>query len=299
MNSADLSRQEMIDMLVWQFEAGVESALIEQPENWLDRAAPAAPVSPQISARQSPIAQSPAAPNPRAASPAPTPIAARANSPANIPAPARAASMPDMTDTSGALARAKELASGAKTLEDLRQALEGFDGCTLKQSANGLVFADGNPDADIMLIGEAPGREEDMQGLPFVGSSGQLLDRILGSIGLDRTKVYIANTVPWRPPGNRAPSPMETQICRPFIERQAELVAPKIVIALGGAAAKQMLAVNTGILRLRGQVHDLTLGAHSTKCLPTLHPSYLLKQPAQKKLVWQDMQKLAAMMGDL
>lgn len=224
-------------MLVWQVQAGADSALGEVPQNWLDRPAIAQATN---------LAEVPRAPV--------RPISG-ANAPP--PAPAARAAGPVIADTEGALSEARALASAAGDLEALRAALEKFDGCTLKQSANGLVFADGNPEADIMLIGEAPGREEDIQGVPFVGRSGQLLDRILASIGLDRTKVYIANTVPWRPPGNRTPSPMETQICRPFIERQVELVAPKIVVTLGGAAAKQILGVTTGILRLRGQVSDL------------------------------------------
>src|SRR5690606_18197204 len=148
---------------------------------------------------------------------------------------------------------ARDLAARAETLDALRETLENFDGCSLKLRATNLVFADGNPEADIMLVGEAPGRDEDLQGKPFVGRSGQLLDRMLKSIGLDRTSVYIANTVPWRPPGNRTPAPSEVAVCLPFLYRQIELAAPKVLIALGGASASTLFETNVGITRIRGQ----------------------------------------------
>ena len=140
-----------------------------------------------------------------------------------------------------------------------------------------------------MLVGEAPGREEDRQGLPFVGRSGQLLDRMLAAIGLDRTSVYIANVVPWRPPGNRTPTPQETAACRPFIDRQIELASPEILICLGGAAAKELLATSDGILRLRGKWRTFRAGQVTVRTMATLHPAYLLRQPAQKRLVWRDL----------
>ena len=151
------------------------------------------------------------------------------------------------------------------------------------------VFADGNPEADIMLVGEAPGRDEDIQGLPFVGRSGQLLDRMLAAIGLDRTNVYITNVLPWRPPGNRQPTPVEQTMCAPFIEKHIELVAPKYLMLVGGVSAKQMLGTSSGIMKLRGKWGSVTAGDLTIPALPIFHPAYLLRQPAQKRLAWRDL----------
>ena len=193
-----------------------------------------------------------------------------------------------------AVASARELASKADTLEALREALGAFNGCNLKLTAKNLVFADGNPEARIMLVGEAPGRDEDIQGLPFVGRSGQLLDRMLAAIGLDRTKVYITNVLPWRPPGNRTPTPAEVEICRPFIERHIELVAPDMLVAVGGSSAKMLFQTTTGILSLRGKWQKYKTGEREVDALATLHPAYLLRQPAQKRLVWHDLLQIRA-----
>jgi DNA polymerase len=190
---------------------------------------------------------------------------------------------------SGDTAReAREIARAAQTLDELRDALGRFEGCNLRLTASQLVFADGTPGSRLMLIGEAPGREEDIQGLPFVGRSGQLLDRMLAAIDLDRTKVYIANVVPWRPPGNRTPTPQETAVCRPFLERQIELCNPDILVCLGGAAAKELMATAEGILRLRGHWRYYDLGTRKIRIMATLHPAYLLRQPLQKRLAWRD-----------
>ncbi len=191
-----------------------------------------------------------------------------------------------------AVADARSLASAAINLDQLRQALADFDGCNLRHSARNLVFADGDPQAKIMLIGEAPGREEDSQGLPFVGRSGMLLERMLGAIGLKREDVYITNVIPWRPPGNRTPTPIETELCRPFIERHIQLMDPKLVVVLGGAAAKALLKTTDGILKLRGRWAKITIADRQFRAMPTLHPAYLLRQPAQKKLAWQDLIKI-------
>ena len=182
--------------------------------------------------------------------------------------------MPDETQ----IALARQRAAEARTLDELRQQLADFDGCNLKMTAKNLVFADGNPEADLMLVGEAPGRDEDLEGLPFVGRSGQLLDRILAAIGLDRQSAYIANVIPWRPPGNRTPTPQETEICRPFIERQIELANPKVLVTLGGPSAKLLLNTSEGILRLRGKWSVHTTARTSIR-MPTLHPAYLLRTP--------------------
>ncbi len=187
------------------------------------------------------------------------------------------------------IAMARQMASSAATLEELREQLAAFDGCNLKFTAKNLVFADGNPAAPIMFVGEAPGREEDLEGVPFIGRSGQLLDRMFAAIGLDRTSVYIANTIPWRPPGNRTPTPLETEICRPFFERQIELANPRLLVALGGPAAKALTNATEGILRLRGnwKAH-LTTSGIQIPVMPTLHPAYLLRNPAQKRFAWRD-----------
>ncbi len=195
------------------------------------------------------------------------------------------ASVPD----DAKIAMARQMASSAATLEELREQLAAFDGCNLKFTAKNLVFADGNPAAPIMFVGEAPGREEDLEGVPFIGRSGQLLDRMFAAIGLDRTSVYIANTIPWRPPGNRTPTPLETEICRPFFERQIELANPRLLVALGGPAAKALTNATEGILRLRGnwKAH-LTASGVQIPVMPTLHPAYLLRNPAQKRFAWRD-----------
>lgn len=187
---------------------------------------------------------------------------------------------------------ARALAAGARTMDELRAIMDAYDGCGLKLRATRLCFADGNPEAEIMLVGEAPGSEEDLQGKPFVGRAGQLLDRMLAAIGLDRTKVFIVNTVPWRPPGNREPSPEEMALCRPFLIRQIELVAPKVLVTLGNVPTKALFATSVGITRMRGQWKELTLGSHTVRAMPTLHPAYLLRQPATKQLAWRDMLSL-------
>ncbi len=200
------------------------------------------------------------------------------------PAPVEAAVIP----SEASVMAAREAASSAKTLDELAATLAAFKGCNLRNTATKLVFADGNPEARIMFVGEAPGREEDLQGLPFVGRSGQILDRMLAAIGLDRKTAYIANVIPWRPPGNRTPTPQETEICRPFITRQIELADPDILVLLGGAAAKTLFETSEGILRLRGKWREFDTGRRTIRAMATLHPAYLLRQPPQKKLAWRD-----------
>jgi uracil-DNA glycosylase family 4 len=184
---------------------------------------------------------------------------------------------------------ARELARSAATLDTLRQIMGEFEGCNLKKAARNLVFADGNPEAEIMLVGEGPGRDEDIQGLPFVGRSGQLLDRMLAAIGLDRTSVYISNIIPWRPPGNRTPTPAEIEICRPFIERHIELIDPKLLVLVGGTSAKMLLNTSEGITKIRGQWRQYEINGREIDTIATLHPAYLLRQPAQKRDSWHDL----------
>jgi uracil-DNA glycosylase len=189
---------------------------------------------------------------------------------------------------------ARALAEAAPDLETLRAVMANFDGCTLKRTATQLVFADGVPGSRVMLVGEAPGGDEDRMGRPFVGRAGQLLDRMLKAIGLDRQKIYIANVVPWRPPGNRSPTPQETQTCLPFIERQIHLANPEFLVCLGASAARTLLRVEGGIMRARGSWFDYPhqIGGE-IRALAMLHPAFLLRQPAQKQFAWADMRALA------
>src|SRR6195952_3242549 len=210
--------------------------------------------------------------------------------PAVIPAAPRAdiALAPDQ-----AISSAREAARTAPSLEVLRQLLENFDGCALKHTATRLVFADGNPQARIMFVGEAPGRDEDIEGLPFVGRSGKLLDRMIAAIGLNRSSAYIANVIPWRPPGNRTPTPQETQICLPFIQRQIELVNPDILVTLGNPSTQTLLQTRDGIMKTRGRWFDYDTGTRTIRALATFHPAYLLRSPSYKKMSWLDLRAIA------
>ncbi|MFQ0814870.1 DNA polymerase [Brucella anthropi] len=271
-------------LLRFYAEAGVDMPLSETP---IDRfAEPQRPVSPQPAAQ---ISNAPDRARQQQPRPAPTPA------PTSRPVQAAA----DLPDTAQ-IALAREAAAQASTLEELRDKLAAFEGCNLKFTAKNLCFADGDPSSDIMFIGEAPGRDEDMEGLPFVGKSGQLLNRMIESIGLKRENVYIANTIPWRPPGNRTPTPLETELCRPFIERQIELAAPKVLVALGGPAGKALTGATEGILRLRGnwKMHRTPSGLE-IPVMPTLHPAYLLRTPAQKRFAWRDFLAVKLKLGEL
>lgn len=186
-----------------------------------------------------------------------------------------------------------EIAGACNSLDELKTALEAFEGCGLKRTAKHTVFADGTPRCRIMFIGEAPGAEEDRQGKPFVGRAGQLLDKMMASIGLDRhTNTYITNVLNWRPPGNRDPSPEEAAICLPFLRRHVELVAPEIIVLLGATAARHVTGRTDGIMRLRGQWLEYFAAGKMVPVMPTLHPAYLLRQPAHKRLAWRDLQAI-------
>ena len=188
-----------------------------------------------------------------------------------------------------AVLSARSRAGAAQSLAELHAALSSFDGCGLRATAKSLCFYRGSEHARLMLIGEAPGRDEDLEGRPFVGPAGQLLDRMLAAIGLEEQDVHITNVVYWRPPGNRTPTPQETEVCRPFLARQIELVAPAIILCLGGAAAKQVLDVQEGIMKLRGKWLAYQAGGTPVRSMATLHPAYLLRSPAAKRLVWRDL----------
>lgn len=194
----------------------------------------------------------------------------------------------------------RDLVKKAKTLDELKQLMESFDGCEIKKLATNMVFGDGNPNAKVMLVGEAPGAEEDRMGLPFVGMSGKLLDQMLSYIGLNRANFYITNIIPWRPPGNRNPTPEETTAFLPFVERRIELIRPKILIMVGGVSAKSLLNTSVGITRLRGQWHKYkTEGmGEPIDAFAIYHPSYLLRSPGQKRVVWHDLLVLKKMLKE-
>ena len=189
----------------------------------------------------------------------------------------------------GAGSSAAELAAASPTLDALMEAMQRFEGCALKETATNLVFGDGNARAPIMLVGEAPGADEDRQGLPFVGVSGQLLHRMLAAIGLDRGGVYITNMLHWRPPGNRKPTTAEITTCQPFIERQIALIEPKILVLLGGTATNHLLGRSEGITKLRGQWLSYQRPDIEIAALPTYHPAFLLRQPGLKREAWRDL----------
>ncbi|MGB3445320.1 MAG: uracil-DNA glycosylase [Xanthobacteraceae bacterium] len=255
------------ELLAFYLEAGVDCALLDEPPNRL--------LDPEIAPPPATV------PSPPTNRPAPAPaVIARA--------PASATPAPDV-----AIASARDAARTAPTLEALRALLETFEGCALKQTATRLVFADGNPQARIMFVGEAPGRDEDLEGIPFIGRSGKLLDLMMGAIGLDRTTAYIANVLPWRPPGNRDPSPQETQICLPFIKRQIELVDPDVLVCLGKPSSQAVLELKDGIMRTRGRWHNYDTGTRTIRAMATFHPAYLLRQPIHKRLAWQDLRAIS------
>jgi len=206
--------------------------------------------------------------------------------PSLLEAPLAAAPVAPAPDL--ALMAAREAPRSAASLDELRAMLEKFEGCALRTTAKQLVFADGNPRARVMFVGEAPGREEDLEGLPFVGRSGKLLDQMIAAIGLDRTSAYIANIIPWRPPGNRTPTPQESQICLPFILRQIELANPDVLVCLGGPSSQTLLGVKEGIKRTRGRWFNFHTGTREIRAIATFHPAYLLRSPLEKRFAWRD-----------
>ncbi|MEY3081486.1 MAG: hypothetical protein RJA94_1471 [Pseudomonadota bacterium] len=256
----DMTPHDAAEALRWLSEMGADEIIGEDPVNRL--AAPAAKPAPAATATR-------AAPAPAAA-----PV---------VVAPGQSAMQ-------------------LNSLQEIEAALAGFDACPLKKTATSLCFADGNPQARVMLIGEAPGRDEDIQGKPFVGRSGQLLDRMLAAVGLSRTAqdresaVFITNVIFWRPPGNRTPTDAETQMCLPFLLRTIELQKPDVIVCLGATPAQRLTARTDGILKLRGKWVTANVSGRNIPLLPTLHPAYLLRQPAQKRLAWRDMLSLRQML---
>ena len=271
----------LVALLGWYREMGADQAVGEAPAGWLQK-------GDQPPGGEPAAAPPPQQPAQRHAPPPARPVPDR-RPPPGAPPRAFPAATPD-----AAVMAARTAVRQAATLDDLAAALAGFDGCSLKATAKNLCFYRGVPRARLMLIGEAPGRDEDLEGKPFVGRAGQLLDKMLAAISLGEKDVHITNIVYWRPPGNRTPTPQEAQVCRPFLERQVELVAPELVVLLGGAAAKHILDVADGIMRIRGKLREIEIGATRVQAIATLHPAYLLRTPAAKRLAWRDLLAIKA-----
>lgn len=256
-------------LLEWQLELGADEAMLDAPVNRL---------APVAAAAEAPLAEAPAAPAVRPAPPAPA--------------------APALALTGDVVAEAEALAAAAPTLEALAAAQAAFDGVELKRGARNFCFADGNPAARLMIVGEAPGEEEDAAGKPFVGRAGQLLDRMLGAIGLSRhdpdpgRAAYITNVLTWRPPGNRRPEPGEIAASLPFLRRHVELAAPEVILLMGNTPCQAVLG-RSGILRLRGQWTE----AFGRPAMPLTHPAYLLRTPAAKREAWADLLEVAARLG--
>ena len=269
-----LDSQQALALLKLYIEWGADEAIEPTPQSRLGATLP----------RPAVPAQKP---------PAPAPQLSEQPIPTFRPAPATPARAVGPVDQAAVLS-AREAARATPDLVALKEALARFDGVSLSKTATNLVFADGNPKAKVMLVGEAPGADEDRLGLPFVGVSGQLLDRMMAAIGLDRTSFYITNVCLWRPPGNRKPTDLELAAQKPFVERHIELVAPKVLVLVGAAAAQGLLGTTEGITRLRGRWFQYTLGesGQAIPALPIFHPAYLLRQPAQKRETWRDLLKL-------
>ena len=279
------TRKAANDLLHWYQEAGVDIALDETPH---DRLAEGRREH-EAAARKKPAIQPASDGNAQAQReprrPVETPALRNQITPAHSIAPDEAA------------AAARRLAGEAHSLAELKEAMLSFDGCALKQTATQLVFGDGSERSRLMVVGEAPGREEDLQGIPFVGRAGQLLNRMLAAIDLKRSDVYIANVIAWRPPGNRTPTAAETAMCKPFIERQIELIGPDVLLCLGNPSTQTLLNQKSGILSVRGIWFDYACQSRKIAAMASLHPAYLLRQPSQKRLAWTDLLAVREQLG--
>lgn len=273
-------RNELIAMLAWQLDMGVDEALLDHP----------VPDAPPLRLDQL-LAANDSLPASTAVKPAMRDAASHTHKLAGH----KSAGDDPLKASAGA---AVATLSGITSLAELQAGLAGLDACPLKHTASNLCFADGNPGARLMIIGEAPGRDEDRMGVPFVGADGQLLDKMLMTIGLDRASAYLTNLLPWRPPGNRSPTEEETAMLLPWLFRHVQLAKPDIVLLLGGAAAKLVLGSNDGIMKLRGHWHEIDFGDGVLRpALASLHPAYLLRSPAQKRLAFEDLLLLAKRLG--
>lgn len=283
-----------LNILKWLAEAGDEIALDEKPiDRFAETQAKIASIKTKSEAKSNSTRADIAA---RAKAVAGKTGAAREKTSQNAKTGAgnNGATLPD----ENAIASAREIAKNANSIVELKIAIAGFEDCNLKRGAKNLVFADGNVDAEIMFIGKSPERDEDMQGIPFSGIAGTLFDKMLASIGLDRQKVYLAPIIPWLTPGSRPPTQAECELCKPFIERHIELAKPKILVTMGNAATRTLLNKKQPVARVRGSWEEILIGEHTTMAIPTLNPTYLLKQPAQKALIWEDLLKIKAKLAE-
>ena len=271
-----MTELDPLSALAWLVDAGADEAVGDEPVNRLTAKPAVKPtdyLQPAPGHRPPPQPQRPTF---TPARPAPT-LAQQARGPAPV-------------IEGDDIGNAMEIAARANTLPELKAALEAYDGCALKKLATNTVFADGTPGARILCIGEAPGRDEDKAGLPFVGRAGKLLDKMLAPIGLDRTKnVYIINVLPWRPPDNRNPDPVEVAKCIPFLRRHIELANPDMIVLLGAVAVRNVMGKTDGIMATRGRWLEYHVNGRMVPVMPTLHPAYLLRQPAHKRLAWHDL----------
>ncbi len=285
LNAADMTRPELEALLRWYVAMGVDMAVQEAPHDRFADFATAMAARRAASAQPQPAPAAASLPSGKAALPG-----------RSAPAPMRPVAIAASAEE--AIQEARARAHAALTLDELRANMEGFDGCALKRTASQLVFADGNPKARIMLLGDAPSGDDDREGRPFVGAPGRLLDRMLGSIGLDREQVYLANIVPWRPPGNRKPTEQEIAICLPFARRQIELVDPDILVCLGDWCSQALLGVKEGIMRARGKAYEYPVSeGRNIRAFVMLNPGFLMKQPRHKKPAWLDLRSLRKAMG--
>lgn len=284
-------------LLRWHLDIGVDETIGDEPHDWFH----ASSETDQAAALAGPAPASP----PAGTSPQDTPPPTgerraaperRANPPPTGSAPSSASSSLRSADARLLVADDAALrAARSATLDDLRAEVAAFDGCPLRRTATNLVFGMGDSTARVVLIGEAPGAEEDRQGLPFVGPSGRLLDKMLASIGLHREEVFITNTVFWRPPGNRSPTSGEIVACQPFVERILEIIQPRLLVALGGPAANSLLRQNDSVGRLRGRWFEFSTPHMQTIAATAIfHPAYLLRSPGQKRLAWRDLLAIKA-----
>ena len=284
-------RKTAAQILDWYHESGVDIALDEAPH---DRFAEGRLAQQKLQSQRSPAATPDVSQHVPAATGSRHTVSAPETKRPHAPLqPATLHIVPPDV----AIAEAKRLAAEARSLMELRTAMLGFEGCSLKASASQLVFGEGNPRTRFMLIGEPPAREEDIAGLPFVGPAGRLLDRMIAAMSLKRGDLYLANVIPWRPPGNRMPTAAEIAMCQPFIERQIELIAPDVLLCLGNLSAQMLLDARTGIARFRGTWCNYRCGDRLIKGIASFHPGFLLSQPSQKRLAWQDLMLVMEQLG--
>jgi uracil-DNA glycosylase len=251
-----------VSMLKWYAECGVDETISDRPTNWFE-SSKNTQINQQVNEVSSPAVRQAA----------PTPLSSHKEN----------------------IESAEKVAAAATSLEALKEAILAFDGCSLKNTASNTVFSDGNVNSNIMLIGEAPGAEEDRVGKPFVGQAGQLLDRMFAAINMTRAEdFYITNMLPWRPPGNRKPTDAECETCLPFVKRHIELFKPKMIILIGGTSASSIMNVQTGITKLRGKWGEYQVGDEMIPMMPIFHPAYLLRQPQFKKQAWHDLLSIKA-----